>query len=242
MRIESQPAFILHSRAYRDSSLIIEFLSRDFGRVSGVLKGVRGTGRSARQRRSVAQPFVPLMIGWSGNTDLKQVIQCEATAAPIALAGERLFSGFYANELLTRLLHPLDENAFWYALYERVLRGLASSQPADVILRHFELGLLQELGYGIDFSADSRSGAPISADACYVFDPGEGLTAVAGDAGLAPAALFPGADLLAIAAGHFDDAARRSAKRLCRLALAEHLGSRPLKSRELFVSRGGEDQ
>lgn len=240
MRVDNQAAFVLHSRDYRDSSLLVEFLTISQGRVSAVVKGVRGKGKTARQRRGIMQPFVPLLISWSGKTDLKQILHFEATGTPLVLAGQRLFSGFYVNELLVRLLQHYDESPAWFALYQQVMAGLQSQQAADIVLRRFELALLQELGYGLDLSTDAGDGRPLEAGKVYRFDAELGLLNTdAGDpaarvsAPLAPDQ-FRGEDLLALAQGEFSDAARRSAKRLCRLALLPHLGGKPLKSRELF--------
>ena len=234
MLIDSQPAFVLHSRPYRDSSMLVELITEDYGRVSGVVKGVRGAGKTAKQRRSLIQPFIPLVIGWGGNSDLKSVTRYELQAAPVSLQGERLFSGIYINELYTRLLQHYDENPHWYWLYREALTELCGLEPVDIVLRCFELALLQELGYGVDLTQEGDSGARIVADQAYYLDADCGFVRCRQIPEKPPANLFPGADLLAIAAREFSDSARRSAKRLCRMLLASHLGDKPLKSRELF--------
>lgn len=238
MRIDNQPAFILHTRPYRDSSLLVECVTAQVGRISGVVKGVRGTGRTARQRRSLMQPFIPLSIGWSGNTDLKSIMHYEALGPAPVLVGERLYSALYINELYVRLLQPYDENPHWFALYQQAIGALQQAELIDVELRCFELHLLEALGYGLDFSGSAPDGAALQADQQYRFDAEQGFVAVAGaqPPGDVPSVnLFAGTDLLAIAEGHFNDSARRAAKRLCRQALAIHLGDKPLKSRELFA-------
>lgn len=234
MRGDNQSAFVLHTRDYRDSSLLVEFLTAEHGRISGVVRGVRGQGKSARQRRGIMQAFVPLTISWSGKTDLKQIQHFEATASPVHLPGQSLFSGFYLNELLIRLLQHYDDSPFWFGLYWQALQGLASSEPDDQVLRRFELALLDALGYGIDLRSDVNDGAAIVAGILYQFDASEGFRRVSSPEGLPAHSLFRGEELSALAEGQFTDAVRRSAKRLCRLALLPHLGDKPLKSRELF--------
>lgn len=236
MRIESQPAFILHSRHYRNSSLLVEFLTPDFGRVSGVVRGVRANSKSARQRRSLMQPFIPLLIGWSGNSDLKTIGRFEHRDSPLPLTGTRLFSAIYVNELLTRLVQHYDHNPELYALYEWVLQGLVLEQLVDVVLRRFELKLLQDLGYGINLLNTADSHEPIVADQYYRYNADRGFTP------LGPRQqpvdrrnLFAGADLVAIADGDFSPSVRQAAKRLCRQAIQLQLGDKPLKSRELFA-------
>ena len=235
MRIESQPAYILHTRNYRDSSLIVDFLTPDYGRVSGVVKGVRSNSKTAKQRRSILQPFVSLLISWSGKGELKTMTQFESRGVPIALQGKRLFSGLYINELLSRLLQADEQHSDIYTLYEWVSNSLSTSPTIDVVLRQFELSLLSELGYGFDLSVDVDSGEPLEADQQYRFYPDHGF--VRQDSGQAiTATVFSGADLLAIANGEFTEQARRAAKLLCRQALQAHLGDKPLRSRELFSS------
>lgn len=239
MRIESQPAYILHTRNYRDTSLIVDFLTVDFGRVSGVIKGARSQSKSAKQRRSLIQPFNPLLISWLGNSELKTITQYEARVASIPLQGVRLFSGLYVNELMTRLIQPYDEHAELYALYQWVLDGLLREPLIDVVLRHFELQLLDYLGYGVHLTIASDTGEAIRPEQPYQYIPEQGFSAVSIPASDdRPAVLrsrvYRGEDLLAIAKGDFTDHTRRVAKYLCRSALKPYLGTKPLKSRELF--------
>jgi DNA repair protein RecO (recombination protein O) len=235
MRVESQPAYILHTRDYRDSSLLVEFITPDYGRVSGVVKGVRSSSKTARQRRSLMQPFVPLLIGWSGNSDLKTITRFENTTAPLALTGPRLFSAIYVNELLTRLLQHDDRNFEIYFLYEWVLVNLLQDERLDVVLRRFELRLLQALGYGIDLSTEVATGEQIVPDRDYCFVVDQGFCRLEQiSQPIDKQQQFAGAELIAIRQEEFGETVRQAAKRLCRLALAVHLGDKPLKSRELF--------
>ncbi|MEH6556462.1 MAG: DNA repair protein RecO [Oceanicoccus sp.] len=236
MRIESQPAYILHTRNFRDSSLIVDFLTADYGRVSGVVKGVRAATKSAKQRRGLSQPFVPLLISWSGKSDLKTIIQMEPRGASLQLQGTRLFSALYVNELLSRLLQQDDQQTAIYTLYEWVTRRLVSDGQVDVVLRQFELQLMEYLGYGLDFTREAESSDAIISGHDYVYRAGAGfypadnirMETVPGNT------VFSGEDLLAISIGKFTDNSRHAAKLICRQALSVHLGRKPLKSRELF--------
>lgn len=234
MRIDAQPAFILHTRDYRDSSLLVEFITVDYGRVSAVVKGVKATGKVAKLRRSQLQPFIPLLICWTGKTGLKTITRFETRGAPLGLTGPRLFSAIYVNELLNRLVEHYDQQPELYSLYEWVVNALLKEPLVDVVLRKFELSLLESLGYGLNFICDVESGKAIDQSRNYRFIADQGFTEslVAGES----AHYFSGDDLLAIYQGHYSESVRRVAKRLCRLALAQHLGHKPLKSRELFSS------
>jgi DNA repair protein RecO (recombination protein O) len=230
-RVESQPAYILHSRNFRDTSLIIECLTADHGRVSAVLKGVRANSKSAKQRRSSTQPFTALLVSWSGKTELKTITAIETRGMPIPLQGMQLFSALYVNELLSRLLLPAEPHSDVFTLYQWTLNNLLSDPLTDVVLRRFELQLLEYLGYGIDFKLDFSNAEPISSGQVYSYHPERGFTLATG---AQSNAVYRGEDLLAIAEGDFNPLARRSAKRLCREALRVQLGSKPLNSRQLF--------
>jgi len=237
MRVESQPAYVLHTREYRDSSLIVELLSLQYGRLSAVAKGVRNNNKSSRARRSAIAPFAPLLVSWTGKGELKTLIQVEGIALRIPLQAKALFSGMYVNELICRLLHYSDPQPEIHVLYEWVLLSLASSTALEVTLRRFELRLLEILGYGLDYSRDVNSGDAIEPDRQYLLDCERGFCAVPSPLSddVTADRVFSGQDILAIAEEAFSEAVRPAAKRLCRQALAVHLGGKPLKSRELFV-------
>lgn len=230
---ELVPAFVLHARDYRDTSLLIEFFTPSFGRISAVAKGARRLQRGTSQR-AILQPLQPLLIAWSGRSELKSLRTAEVRAPMIPLRGHALFSAFYMNELLCRLLQREDEQMQLFADYETALEQLGGDLPLDITLRRFELCLLEALGYGFSLVHEGESGMPVAAERHYHFDPQRGL--VPTQKIHAGQTLFSGADLLAFARGDFTDSARRSAKLLCRAALHVHLGGKPLQTRSLFSS------
>lgn len=233
MRVELQAAYVLHTRSYRDTSLLVEFFTPQYGRISAVAKGVRASSKLAKQKRSLLQAFKPLLISWGGKSDLKSLFHIEALASSYALQGERLFSAMYINELLSRLLHSEEDSEDIFYLYQQLLSQLNQQEPVDIILRRFELSLLECLGYGIELQSIADSGEPIHAEGHYQYFPEQGFRPYHGSQAVLNS--FSGADLLAIAAQDFQPAARAAAKRLCRQVLGFYLGSKPLKSRELFL-------
>jgi DNA repair protein RecO (recombination protein O) len=232
MRVNLQPAYVMHSRPYRDSSALLDVFTAEYGRLSLV---ARGTRRQSRRGSSAAllQPFIPLLLSFSGRAELKTLVATEPAQGLHALRGERMFSGMYMNELLVRLLHRHDAHPTLFVAYDQALKALASGAVVDAVLRCFEFALLHELGYGFDLGVDGASGQPIHATHWYRFDPGVGLVDC-GDTLTRPTAVYAGTDLLAMAAGEFGGSVRLTAKRLLREALAVHLGDMPLRSRELF--------
>ncbi len=232
MRVSLQPAYILHSRPYRDSSMLLEVLTAEQGRISLVARGARRRTRGG-SGGALLQPFIPLLLSFSGRTDLKNLNATEPAGRPLILHREQMFSGLYLNELLVRLLHRYDPHPQLFSAYAATLGALAESDDVDGILRRFEFALLGELGYGFDLDIDGRSGEAVRSEDWYYYHPDHGLVARGAVADPSQPA-FKGADLLAIAANDFSGQARPTAKRLLRLVLALQLGDTPLHSRELF--------
>ena len=146
-RVSLQPAYLLHSQAFQNTSLLVDFFTMDYGRVRAVAKGAR----SAKSKyRSFLQLFQPVLVSFSGRGELKTVTGVEASLATIILQGQRLFSGMYMNELLTRLLINHVEHKQLYLAYQDTLVALQGTAELQLLLLQFELCLLSELGYGIN--------------------------------------------------------------------------------------------
>ncbi|HEY6130665.1 MAG TPA: DNA repair protein RecO, partial [Halioglobus sp.] len=217
---------------YRDSSVLLDVFTAEYGRISLVARGTRRQSRKGSDA-ALLQPFIPLLLSFSGRTELKTLVATEGARGLIALRGERLFSGMYINELLVRLLHRNDAHPTLFATYDQVLKALAGGAEVNTQLRQFELTLLDELGYSFDLAMDGASGQPVQAALWYRYDPGCGLV-TCGDTPDRLSSAFSGVDLLTMASGQLGGTVRLAAKRLLREALAVHLGDIPLRSRELF--------
>ena len=227
-RIEGEPALVLHSRPYRETSAIVSLMTLAHGRVPVVARGVRSS-----KRGNLLQPFNRLRVSFSGRGNLCTLTGCELTRHTW-LTGNALAGGFYVLELVSRLMPEREsapgvfDDACW------ALEHLESGQPpVDVVLRVFEKRLLEELGYGLDFAADAQSGEPIQPERHYVLYPEAGFVATGGST-----RGYPGAALLDIEAGAYGDRITRlAARKLFREALKPLLGDRPLASRRL-IRRG----
>ena len=226
--IQSQPAYLLHSRLYRDSSLLVDFITQDFGRVSAVAKGVRNP---KSKNRAVLQPFIPLLINLSGKNELKTLGQFEAQSNSVALKHKALFSGLYLNELIVRLIHKQEADTEIFSLYKWTLSELSVQADIEPVLRTFELNLLDLLGYGIDFSVLEETPGDNS---WYHFHHESGFEQVDGLNNKLEK-YFSITALQHIAKRNFSDLeTQKAAKRLLRAALSGHLGEKPLSSRSLF--------
>jgi DNA repair protein RecO (recombination protein O) len=232
MRAQLQAAFILHRRPYRNTSLLLEVLVQEHGRLGLV---ARGAAAPRSRLKGLLQPFTPLLLSWSGAGDLATLTAAEETGRPFPLAPNRVLAGLYVNELLLRLLPRLDPHPDLFIAYSALLAELTVSMSEEPPLRQFEKRLLDALGYGLTLDREAVSGALIVAEDqyCYVLDRGP-LAAGRSDDGVP----ISGRGLLALRDGMLaDPVVLREVKRLTRAALAEQLRGRPLKTRELYRAK-----
>jgi DNA repair protein RecO (recombination protein O) len=231
MRYAGERAYVLHARAWRETSLLVEVLSEDHGRIGLVARGVQGPKRHAL--RAALQPLQHIRFDAVQRGELANLNAAEALDAAPRLAGEAMLAGFYVNELLVRLVPRQDPHPELYALYGEVRERLGGNAPLAWTLRRFERDLLEALGFGFDLSVDG-DGAPIDPAARYRLDPEHGprrvLSERSGDARGAS-----GRGLLALAADLEPEAEDLPGLRVTmRAVLSYHLGSRGLKSWDML--------
>jgi len=230
MRAQLEPSFILHSRPYHESSVLLEAFSREHGRIGLVARGARG----ARSRwKNMLQPFRPLLLSWTQRGELGTLTDADQVAAPPALAGEPLFCALYGNELLVRFLQRSDPHAGLFDQYRRMLAELADGRAAQPILRLFEYHVLSAAGFGLQLEHDSVSGQEIRPDAWYLYQPESGPVLRGPETGPADD-LVSGAALLALKSGVIGEQHLRELKNLMRKLIRYYLGDRPINSQQLF--------
>jgi len=230
-RIQEQAAFILHHRPFRDSSQILDVLSRDHGKLAVVARGSRG----ARSRlKGVLRPFMPLSMSWVIKSDLGTLTGAEVRGAPLSLSGDALLSGYYVNELILHLLHRHDPQPDLFEAYGQTIHALAGA-GTDVapVLRQFEMELLRFSGYAMNLHHEFGTTRPLEPGQHYEYRMEQGAVAVSrGDGPL----VFSGAMLTAIAEQQFHEpGVLRAATRLMREVIAFHLGGKELKSRKVLL-------
>lgn len=226
MRVDQQPGFILHGRAYRETSLLLEVLSRDHGRVALVARGMRR--EKSRTPRALLQPLAPVQLSWSGRGDLATLTAIEATGAPYALGGEALLCALYLNELIARMTLRHDPHPQLFADYVQTLARLARGELPAWTLRRFERDLLTHLGYGLLLDTEAESGAPLDPQGSYGYRHEFGPVPWHGTQdGLK----LRGAALLALAHDEPPDADDLAAlRRLLRALIAHHLDGAGLRA------------
>jgi DNA repair protein RecO (recombination protein O) len=234
LRRDDQPAFVLHTYPYRETSLIVEALTAEFGRVAMVARGAK---RPRSELRGLLQAFQPLLLSWSGMAELKTLLKAEWRGGLPRVGGSALLCGFYLNELLLKLLAREDPHPRLFATYEAALTELAAGSEQASVLRRFELELLAELGYAMTLRNDVDTGAAVDPTARYhaVFDrgPRRVIGYIAAETG-PNLPVVRGATLIALAERQFNDAETAGeAKRLMRSVLDHHLERRGVESRRV---------
>jgi DNA repair protein RecO (recombination protein O) len=229
-RITDQPAFVLHSYPYKETSLIVEVFARDYGRVPLMAKGAK---RPHSQLRGVLQTFQPLQVAWSGKSEVRTMVSAEWVGGLRPLERSALLCGFYLNELLVKLLARDDPHAALFDYYVAALNQLAHDEPAAIVLRKFELGLLKETGVAGNLSFLAATGKAVQSDKSYVVDPERGSReALVSDT--MPVVL--GKTLLDMEAGDYTDTAtQQQSKLLMRHLLSHHLNGLTLNTRQILI-------
>lgn len=225
-----EKSFILHTRPFRDTSLLLNILSATYGHITLLARGAKS---QRSPLRTLLMPFTPILISWAGKTDLPTVSKAEAYGAPYLLSGKALLSGLYLNELLVRLLERHNPYPNLYAAYEKTLIALKNDKNIQLTLRRFEKKLLAELGYGLQLDKEIN-GLDVKTDSDYYFEFGVGLKKAFPKAPPSKH-LFEGKSLLALHFDKFQDKKElQDAERLLQIVLKTLFGIRPVKSLEFL--------
>ena len=229
-RVQGEPAFLLHHRPFGDASRILDIISPNHGRLALVARG----SRSAKSRlRGILRPFLPLRLSWVIRSDLGTLTGAELHGAPISLQGDALMAGYYANELLLRLLHRHDPQAEIFTAYMRTIKNLTASADVAMPLRHFEMELLRLLGYALNLDHDTETRQPLRAESMYEYRVEQGPVPSSDPAG---AMVFTGQELTAVRNEDFDQPGiLNCAGRLLREVISFHLGGKELMSRKVLL-------
>nr|WP_295084651.1 DNA repair protein RecO C-terminal domain-containing protein [uncultured Roseateles sp.] len=242
-----QQAFVLHQYDWSETSLVLDLFTREQGRLAVVAKGAK---RPYSQLRAVLLPFQRIQVtlskpGKSADGSPAEVVTlrgAEWAGGATLPVGGALFSGYYLNELLLKLLARQDPHPQLFDAYAQTLPELHANDDAasQTALRAFELRLLQELGLLPDLSLSTITQAPLSPDRLYMLTPDGGVLPHAGDA-----AGFAAASLVHLQAAllHGSMAALRQACASClpalrsalRALLHYHLGQKPLRTRQVML-------
>jgi DNA repair protein RecO (recombination protein O) len=229
-RAANQPAFVLHSYPHKETSLIVDVFSRDYGRIAVIAKGAK---RPHSKLRGVLQTFQPLSVGWSGKSEVRTLTSAEWVGGLVPLEKSALLCGFYLNELLVKLLARDDPHPALFDHYVSTLNQLAHDEPAPIVLRKFERALLKETGVAANLTISTATGETVETDHMYVVDPEYGpRPAMPSDT----SPRVSGQTLLDMENEDYSSSATQSqSKFLMRYLLAHHLGGTPLNTRQILI-------
>lgn len=228
---DNEPAFVLHTYPWRETSLIVETFSRHHGRVALVARGARRPLSSIKSRLLA---FQPLELSWFGKGGLRTLHSAEWQGGDLRLSGRALMWGFYLNELLLKLLPPDDPHERLYDRYVDTLHALAGRDDPEPVLRRFELDLLSELGYAQPLTHLAESGEPVAPERRYGYSLDHGVVVAAGSP------QYAGKTLLDMAAGDYaDPRTLAESKQLMRTLINHYLADQPLLTRQLLVELQG---
>ena len=233
LKYSNQPVYVLHTYPFKETSLVVELFSQQFGRIAAVAKGAR---RPHSTMRGMLQSFQILDSAWSGKNELKTLHSLDWSAGLTLLRGEGLMCGFYMNELLLRLLPREDAHENLFNYYAAALQTLTIGTEFASTLRRFELKLLQEMGYAVPLLQDENDIA-IDAEKTYSYEAEYGACDLnATKKGVQ----CRGKTLLDMARDDYSDAQTQSqSKQLMRYLLAHYLGDKPLHTRQLLIDLQG---
>ena len=233
-KISLEPAFVLHTRSYQETSLIIDFFTKSYGRLNAIAKGAK---RPKSPLRSVLTPSSKLVISMSGKSDLKTLSSVEIIEHFSVSDGTSLNSIIYLNELISKAIEKEDPHENIFYEYEALLRNLTDKNNINHLekyLRNFELNLLQEMGYGVDLTRESETNTKLQSKDYYRFDPDKGFSLLT-ETNLSNNA-FLGQDIIDFSEGRFEKKTTRDASKIImRAALDYHLGNKTLNIRKYLT-------
>lgn len=161
LTVDHEPGFVLSTRDWKESSLLIDVFTQHFGRKRLIARGVR---RPTSASRGLIVPFVPLSFSWFGQRSyLHQVKWVGGYPMPSGIA---MLSAWYVNELLLKLLPLCDPYPTLFDRLQHTMQILATGKHLASTLRKFEYHLLLELGLAPSLEKDAQDKA-ILADQMY---------------------------------------------------------------------------
>lgn len=241
-RIHSQPAYILHTTPYQNTSLLVDAFTLNYGRIRFIAKGAK---RVKSTFAGKLQAFSALLLSWSGRgelytlTDVEFIDVQQYALGNNNLRGNALLSAYYINELLLRFVILEDPHDELFYFYADTIEKLQTKKNVESVLRRFEKNLLNEVGYSLLLSKESESGIPINAEQLYyyVFSEGPRQASSRMEKYHVDGIFVSGQTLLDLERDTFtSNESLKQAKQLMRAIIASHLGGVSLKTRTQFQS------
>jgi len=219
--------FLLHQRSYGETSIIADVFTQKSGKISFIAKGAK---KPKSKFFGYLVPFQKLKITYSGRSELKTLTSIDRDLASNSNTFSKVsYSLLYINELLMKLLPKDAKHEELFVLYDEFLKKINKNNNLEISLRHFELDLLDMLGYGFDYDSEIDSNDPIEAELSYVFVSERGFRK-------SNSSSFKGKDILSIKKRKLEDVPLKYLKEITTKAIGICLEGKDLTSRKIFKS------
>ena len=219
--------FLLHQRSYGETSIIADVYTQKSGKKSFIAKGAK---KPKSKFFGYLVPFQKLKITYSGRSELKTLTSIDRDLASNSNTFSKVsYSLLYINELLMKLLPKDAKHEELFILYDEFLKKINKNNNLEISLRHFELDLLDMLGYGFDYDSEIDSNEPIEAELSYVFVSERGFRK-------SNSSSFKGKDILSIKKRKLEDVPLKYLKEITTKAIGICLEGKDLASRKIFKS------
>ena len=219
--------FLLHQRSYGETSIIADVFTQKSGKISLIAKGAK---KPKSKFFGYLVPFQKLKITYSGRSELKTLTSIDRDLASNSNTFSKVsYSLLYINELLMKLLPKDAKHEELFVLYDEFLKKINKNNNLEISLRHFELDLLDMLGYGFDYDSEIDSNEPIEAELSYVFVSQRGFRK-------SNSSSFKGKDILSIKKRKLEDVPLKYVKEITTKAISICLEGKDLTSRKIFKS------
>jgi DNA repair protein RecO (recombination protein O) len=217
--------FLLHQRSYGETSIIADVFTQKSGKISFIAKGAK---KPKSKFFGYLVPFQKLKITYSGRSELKTLTSIDRDLANNSNTFSKVsYSLLYINELLIKLLPKDAKHEELFVLYDEFLKKINKNNNLEISLRHFELDLLDMLGYGFDYDSEIDSNEPIEAELSYVFVSERGFRK-------SNSSSFKGKDILSIKKRKLEDVPLKYLKEITTKAIGICLEGKDLTSRKIF--------
>ena len=219
--------FLLHQRSFGETSIIADVFTQKSGKISFIAKGAK---KPKSKFFGYLVPFQKLKITYSGRSELKTLTSIDRDLASNSNTFSKVsYSLLYINELLMKLLPKDAKHEELFILYDEFLKKINKNNNLEISLRHFELDLLDMLGYGFDYDSEIDSNEPIEAELSYVFVSERGFRK-------SNSSSFKGKDILSIKKRKLEDVPLKYLKEITTKAIGICLEGKDLTSRKIFKS------
>ena len=219
--------FLLHQRSFGETSIIADVFTQKSGKISLIAKGAK---KPKSKFFGYLVPFQKLKITYSGRSELKTLTSIDRDLASNSNTFSKVsYSLLYINELLMKLLPKDAKHEELFVLYDEFLKKINKNNNLEISLRHFELDLLDMLGYGFDYDSEIDSNEPIEAELSYVFVSERGFRK-------SNSSSFKGKDILSIKKRKLEDVPLKYLKEITTKAIGICLEGKDLTSRKIFKS------